>query len=49
MIGIKKLKQNVLDQLLYFIQNLHVSEDGSDYKHTVIYGPPGTERLKLLR
>ena len=49
MIGIKKLKQNVLDQLLYFIQNLHVSEDGSDYKHTVIYGPPGTGKTEIAK
>ena len=49
MIGIQKLKQNVLDQLLYFIQNLHVSEDGSDYKHTVIYGPPGTGKTEIAK
>ena len=49
MIGIQKLKQNVLDQLLYFIQNLHVSEDGSDYKHTVIYGPPGTGKTEVAK
>lgn len=49
MVGIHKLKQNVLDQLLYFIQNLHVSEDGSDYKHTVIYGPPGTGKTEIAK
>lgn len=49
MIGIKKLKQNVLDQLLYFIQNLHVSDEGGDYKHTVIYGPPGTGKTEIAK
>lgn len=49
MIGIEKLKQNVLDQLLYFIQNLHVSEEGGDYKHTVIYGPPGTGKTEIAK
>ncbi len=49
MIGIQKLKQNVLDQLLYFIQNLHISQDGGDYKHTVIYGPPGTGKTEIAK
>lgn len=50
MVGMKKLKQNVLDQLLYFLQNLHVSSDGtSDYKHTVIYGPPGTGKTEVAK
>ena len=49
MIGIKKLKQNVLDQLLYFIQNLHISDEGGDYKHTVIYGPPGTGKTEIAK
>ncbi len=49
MIGIKNLKQNVLDQLLYFIQNLHISEDGGDFKHTVIYGPPGTGKTEIAK
>tara|TARA_B100000123_G_scaffold271199_1_gene250497 strand:- start:3732 stop:5018 length:1287 start_codon:yes stop_codon:yes gene_type:complete len=49
MIGIKNLKQNVLDQLLYFIQNLHISDDGGDFKHTVIYGPPGTGKTEIAK
>lgn len=49
MVGIQKLKQNVLDQLLYFIQNLHISQDGGDYKHTVIYGPPGTGKTEIAK
>ena len=32
MIGMDKLKENVFDQLLYFVQNLHVSNNGGDYK-----------------
>ena len=49
MIVIKKIKQNVLDQLLYFIQNLHISDEGGDYKHTVIYGPPGTGKTEIAK
>ncbi len=48
-IGIGKLKQNVLNQLLYFLQDLHISSKGGDYKHTVIYGPPGTGKTEIAR
>ena len=49
MVGMEKLKRNVLDQLLYFLQNLHISENGGDYKHTVIYGPPGTGKTEVAK
>ena len=45
MIGLEKLKESVVDQILYFAQNLHKSPGGNetmDYMHTVLYGPPGT-------
>lgn len=47
MIGMKDLKSNVLNQILYFIQNLHVYNKESDYKHTVLYGPPGTGKTEV--
>ena len=40
MIGMKQLKNNVLDQILYFSQNLHKTSNEGDFMHTVIYGPP---------
>jgi SpoVK/Ycf46/Vps4 family AAA+-type ATPase len=49
MIGMKELKQNVLEQLLYFLQNLHLSNTGGDYKHTVLYGPPGTGKTQIAK
>jgi SpoVK/Ycf46/Vps4 family AAA+-type ATPase len=49
MIGMKELKQNVLEQLLYFLQNLHLSDTGGDYKHTVLYGPPGTGKTQIAK
>lgn len=49
MVGMEKLKHNVLDQLLYFLQDLHISENGGDYKHTVIYGPPGTGKTEVAK
>lgn len=47
MIGMKELKTNVLDQLLYYIQDLHVN--GNDFMHTVIYGPPGTGKTEIAK
>jgi SpoVK/Ycf46/Vps4 family AAA+-type ATPase len=50
MIGMKELKENVVDQLLYFIQDLHKSGSGSgDFMHTVIYGPPGTGKTEMAK
>lgn len=50
MIGMKELKCNIVDQILYFIQNLHKNGDSSgDYLHTVIYGPPGTGKTEIAK
>jgi SpoVK/Ycf46/Vps4 family AAA+-type ATPase len=48
MIGMKELKENIVDQILYFIQNLHKSGSG-DFMHTVIYGPPGTGKTEIAK
>ena len=50
MIGMKSIKENIVDQILYFIQDLHkVSTNNSDYMHTVIYGPPGTGKTEVAK
>jgi len=50
MIGMKSIKENIVDQLLYFIQDLHkISPNNSDYMHTVIYGPPGTGKTEVAK
>lgn len=50
MIGMKSIKENIVDQILYFVQNLHcVSQNDSDYMHTVIYGPPGTGKTEVAK
>jgi len=58
MIGMKQLKQSIFEQLLYFIQELHVcigkNEKGEkvkthEFKHTVIYGPPGTGKTEIAK
>ena len=46
MIGMKDLKNNIVDQILYFIQDFHKS---GDFMHTVIYGPPGTGKTELAK
>jgi DNA replication protein DnaC len=49
MIGMKTLKNNVLDQILYFSQDLHKTNNEGDFMHTVIYGPPGTGKTELAK
>ena len=47
MVGMKELKTNVVEQIIYFIQELHV--DSYDFMHTVIYGPPGTGKTEIAK
>ena len=52
MIGMKDIKNNIVDQILYFIQNLHKSKgnnNSGDFMHTVIYGPPGTGKTEIAK
>jgi SpoVK/Ycf46/Vps4 family AAA+-type ATPase len=51
MIGMKELKNCILDQLLYFIQDLHKNNNhkSGDFLHTVIYGPPGTGKTEIAK
>ena len=49
MIGMKELKTCIVDQILYYLQNLHKidPENNNDYMHTAIYGPPGTGKTEI--
>ena len=47
MIGLKSIKTSILDQLLYFMQKLHLSSN--DYKHMILYGPPGTGKTEVAK
>ena len=47
MIGLNSIKTSILDQLLYFMQKLHLSSN--DYKHMILYGPPGTGKTEVAK
>ena len=50
MIGMKDLKENIVDQIIFYIQNLHtLNSSGNDFMHTVIYGPPGTGKTEIAK
>ena len=44
MIGLDNIKQNIIDNIIYFLANINDSED---MLHTVITGPPGVGKTKL--
>ena len=46
LVGLKTLKKNVLDQILYFSQGL---AGPGEYKHMVIYGSPGTGKTDIAK
>lgn len=51
MIGMNNLKNSILDQILYFSQDLHKNNKNNerDFMHTVIYGPPGTGKTEIAK
>lgn len=53
LVGMHTLKENMVDQILYYVQDFHKmnGDDSSpnDYMHTVIYGPPGTGKTEVAK
>jgi len=50
MIGMKLLKDNIIDQVIYYIQEFHkLGKCKGDFMHTVIYGPPGTGKTEVAK
>jgi SpoVK/Ycf46/Vps4 family AAA+-type ATPase len=50
MIGMNEIKRNIVDQILYFVQELHKSSRTTgDFMHTVLYGPPGTGKTEVAK
>lgn len=51
MIGMNHLKDSIIDQVIYFVQDLHISkkEKDGDFMHTCIYGPPGTGKTEVAK
>ena len=49
MIGMNTVKENVVDQILYYVQDFHKSNNNDDFMHTVIYGPPGTGKTEVAK
>ena len=49
MIGMSDLKGCIVDQILYYLQELHNinPDNNNDYMHTAIYGPPGTGKTEI--
>jgi ATP-dependent Clp protease ATP-binding subunit ClpA len=47
MIGMKKIKKNIIDQILYYIQKFN--KDNNDLLHTVIKGPPGVGKTEIAK
>ena len=48
MIGLYNVKSNILDQILFYLQDLHLNS-GIDYMHTVLYGSPGTGKTEISK
>ena len=52
MVGLTEIKSSLVDQIVYYIQGLHIvsaTQQPNDFMHTVIYGPPGTGKTEIAK
>lgn len=51
MIGMDNLKCNIVEQLLYFLQEFHKSSSKfeGEFMHTIIFGTPGTGKTEIAK
>jgi replication-associated recombination protein RarA len=47
MIGLDEIKKSIVEQLVFYLQNMH--EGGEMYLNTVIFGPPGTGKTTVAK
>ncbi len=48
LIGMTELKNDILNQILFYIQNFH-KVNNMEYMHTVLCGPPGTGKTEVAK
>lgn len=49
LIGMNSLKETVFEQILYYLQNMHLRSNSNEYLHTMIYGPPGCGKTTVAK